>query len=277
MGHITINELSEELKNQINSSGMKEEDVNNLIQSKIGTEELATTNKTIAGAINELFQNVDNGKQLIADAIDDESITKNSTFQAMSNTIENLRNRLDNLNEQVTSLNNQVLEASSKYVYLYNEGVENEQFGGIVDGYTIGNSSGYGSASRTKNEDHLYITEYGGNYGSGLSYETGTAVDLTEYSLIGIDWEGVGGNKGHYEVNVCTSPQDCTGEGRELYTGNINSDSYYSNGCTFARRKQFLDITNLTGSYYISVGVFLQYSNTSYYGALKVYKLWLIK
>lgn len=48
---------------------------------------LATTDKTIVGAINELFQNVDSGKQLIADAIDDEAITKDSTFEAMSNAI----------------------------------------------------------------------------------------------------------------------------------------------------------------------------------------------
>ena len=51
---------------------------------------LATNNKTIVGAINELFQNVDSGKQLIANAIDDDAITKNSTFEAMSEAIKQL-------------------------------------------------------------------------------------------------------------------------------------------------------------------------------------------
>ena len=93
MGHITINELSEELKNQINSSGMKEEDVNNLIQSKIGTNELSTTNKTITGAINERFQSANNGKELIANAIG-EPLNSNDTFSAMSNDINGLLSTL---------------------------------------------------------------------------------------------------------------------------------------------------------------------------------------
>ena len=51
---------------------------------------LVTEDKTIVGAINELFQDVDSGKQLIADAIDDSSVTKNSTFSAMSEAIEGI-------------------------------------------------------------------------------------------------------------------------------------------------------------------------------------------
>ena len=110
MGHITVDELSEELKNQINNSGMKEEEVNNLIQNKIGTDELATTNKTIAGAINELFQDVDSGKQLIADAIDNESITKNSTFEAMSNAITEIRLDKDEIENSINADKNKWYE-----------------------------------------------------------------------------------------------------------------------------------------------------------------------
>ena len=53
----------------------------------IEDENLSTENKTIVGAINELFQNVDSGKEIIADAIDNESITKDSTFTAMGEAI----------------------------------------------------------------------------------------------------------------------------------------------------------------------------------------------
>ena len=43
----------------------------NRINNSIGTEELSTTAKTLKGAINEVFQDVDNGKTLIASAITD--------------------------------------------------------------------------------------------------------------------------------------------------------------------------------------------------------------
>ena len=62
---------------------------------------LATTDKTIVGAINELFQDVDNGKSIIADAIDDNDITKDSTFAAMGEAIESINNNVINMTEQV--------------------------------------------------------------------------------------------------------------------------------------------------------------------------------
>lgn len=51
--------------------------------------ELPTTDKSIKGAINELFQNVSNGKQLIATAITDKGINTSSddTFQTMATNI----------------------------------------------------------------------------------------------------------------------------------------------------------------------------------------------
>ena len=51
---------------------------------------LVTTDKTIVGAINELFQDVDSGKGIIADAIDDRNISKDSTFAAMGEAIEGI-------------------------------------------------------------------------------------------------------------------------------------------------------------------------------------------
>ena len=64
---------------------------------------LSTNNKTIVGAINELFQDVDNGKQLIASAIDDTTINKDSTFEAMSNKITEMKSNVMNT-EQKTSV-----------------------------------------------------------------------------------------------------------------------------------------------------------------------------
>lgn len=50
---------------------------------------LNTTDKTIVGAINELFQNVSSGKELIATAITDKGVTTSSddTFQTMADNI----------------------------------------------------------------------------------------------------------------------------------------------------------------------------------------------
>lgn len=52
-------------------------------------DSLETDDKTIIGAINEVFQNVSNGKQLIATAITDKGVTTSSddTFQTMATNI----------------------------------------------------------------------------------------------------------------------------------------------------------------------------------------------
>ena len=49
-------------------------------------ESLLTESKDLVGAINELFQSANNGKELIANAIG-EPVSKDDTFQAMSNDI----------------------------------------------------------------------------------------------------------------------------------------------------------------------------------------------
>ena len=61
----------------------------NRINNSIGVEELSTTAKTLKGAINEVFQDVDNGKTLIASAITDKGIvtSNNDTFQVMADNI----------------------------------------------------------------------------------------------------------------------------------------------------------------------------------------------
>jgi hypothetical protein len=71
-------------KEELNNIDMSEK------QDKVDNS-LSTNDKSIVGAINELFQDVDSGKQLIADAIDDSSIDKNSTFGAMSEAIEDIQ------------------------------------------------------------------------------------------------------------------------------------------------------------------------------------------
>ena len=99
-GRITIDSLSDSLKEMILNSGLSEEEINTLIQNAVANvdisgkqdktdNELVTTDKTIVGAINELFQSANNGKQLIADAIG-EPLSSEDTFSAMSTDINGL-------------------------------------------------------------------------------------------------------------------------------------------------------------------------------------------
>ena len=62
------------------------------INNDLGTAILNTTDKTLKGAINELFQFVSNGKELIARAITDKGVitSKTDTFQQMANNIRSI-------------------------------------------------------------------------------------------------------------------------------------------------------------------------------------------
>ena len=95
MAKITIEELSGSLKEYLNGLGLTEAQVQELIDKfedeKIGDiSQLSTEEKgSLVGAINELFQNANNGKELIANAIG-EPLNVDDTFSAMSNDINGL-------------------------------------------------------------------------------------------------------------------------------------------------------------------------------------------
>ena len=61
-------------------------------QTKID-DNLVTQSKDLVGAINELFQNANSGKELIADAIG-EPVSAEDTFQAMSDKINTVKSNL---------------------------------------------------------------------------------------------------------------------------------------------------------------------------------------
>ena len=83
-GIADLDERLEELEDkevEVDLSGYQEKTDNDLV----------TESKDIVGAINELFQSANNGKELIASAIGNELINSNSTFKAMSEAILALR------------------------------------------------------------------------------------------------------------------------------------------------------------------------------------------
>ena len=95
MAKITIEELSGSLKEYLNGLGLTEAQVQELIDKfedeKIGDiSQLSTEEKgSLVGAINELFQSANNGKELIANAIG-EPVSSEDTFSAMSDDINSL-------------------------------------------------------------------------------------------------------------------------------------------------------------------------------------------
>ena len=121
IGQLCIDDLEKKyyISTNLNNNGWVastvEVDVSN--KQNITDNNLSTTDKTITGAINELktkvdetFQEVDSGKTLIAAAIDDPSITKYSTFIAMSEAITNLKNQTGPALDATDILYNMMIE-----------------------------------------------------------------------------------------------------------------------------------------------------------------------
>ena len=106
MSKITLDNLSDNLKayleglglseeqvlNLINENGLDEEELKAMLKDTMSISELNTNSKTVIGAINELFQSANNGKELIASAIG-EPLSSNDTFSAMSDGINNLNSQ----------------------------------------------------------------------------------------------------------------------------------------------------------------------------------------
>ena len=117
-GYINKEQLSEELQNEIENSGMTEEQVNEIVDEAIGDLSQLNTNAkgNLVEALNELFQNANNGKQIIADAIGS-PLNSENTFAAMGNDIEGLLSTF-----KTNMLNNGVvIEAEDKFQELINK------------------------------------------------------------------------------------------------------------------------------------------------------------
>ena len=182
MGRIRLEDLSDSLKEYLNGLGLTEVQVQELIDNMqeevIGSkEELATNDKSsIVAAINELFQNANNGKQLIADAIGS-PLSSDDTFAAMGNSINNMTidfrnalalkgvnapadkfetliNRIDDIVQSGNVLNNQVM-VSGEYTLT-------EKFGGF-DSNDVN--------TLTVSTNLSFEPEYFIIYASGLSHE----------------------------------------------------------------------------------------------------------
>jgi hypothetical protein len=83
----------EDLEGRLEDLEGKEVEVDLSSYQEKTDNDLATKSKDIVGAINELFQSANNGKQLIANAIG-EPLSSNDTFSAMSDKINDIKSDL---------------------------------------------------------------------------------------------------------------------------------------------------------------------------------------
>ena len=77
---------------------------------------LLTTSKEITSAINEVFTNVSNGKQIVANAITDKGIVtnENDTFAIMAQNIRDIETGVDT--SDATALTSDILSGKTAYV-----------------------------------------------------------------------------------------------------------------------------------------------------------------
>lgn len=121
MSKISQDNLSSDLLETIDNSGMSEEQVVSLFNEQIGDiEDLETTSNNVVGAINEISQgtsgdeSISAGKQYIIDSLGSSAVSTSSSFIDISNEITNVKNNLiDEQNTVRTTLTNQLTELQS--------------------------------------------------------------------------------------------------------------------------------------------------------------------
>ena len=126
-------------------------------------------------------------------------------------------------------------------VYIYNHGVES--FGGLVTGYNSGVTP-----TRTKYSNYYYMRGVGNNdLGSNGSTVTDEAIDLTNYSKVGILFKSISSSSSSTgnPFLVVTSTK----------TGTSPRIKYASGGTTSINNVRLeYDISDLNGSYYVGFG-----------------------
>ena len=152
-------------------------------------------------------------------------------------------------------LSNKIEEISDQYYYT--DGVEDVEW---VEGYTVA------LGSQSKEIDYLHLqTAY--DIGSSFrTYVTNVAVNLTNINTLYIEWENAGNpeNIGNCSYFIASSSKM---DGVDVY------DAILSKTLSFSKVTNSLDVSGLSGSYYIRVhaGDTVSSGITS---LIKTYKVW---
>lgn len=166
-------------------------------------------------------------------------------------------------NQQVSK---QLIVPASNRLYLYSSGNECTSItGNWIEGFVPSHG-----ASQSKEVDHLYLDAYdtpGGEY-AFKTYVTNATVNLDNLNKLKVDWENTGEdhashNQSGFSIGI-------------VQDGNIYNDSAHLRPYNrFGRRTDELDVSAITGNYYIKVGS-VDGSGTypSVHAIVKVYQIW---
>ena len=152
---------------------------------------------------------------------------------------------------------NLVYESFQSPLLLYDAGNEYVgKTGGWVEGTPVYSANYPPSGTFTKEAEDLKVT-----YKNAWCGVTVKAIDLTKYTKL----HGIvsGSNQKNGYIKVCQKTEDGKYEQVEKYNKSLSGS---------ARETLTLDITNLTGKYYLSFGGSYSYNQT---GDVYLYKMWL--
>ena len=119
-------------------------------------------------------------------------------------------------------------------VYHYNAGDEKT---GWIEGYSAG------SGAQHKFEKNLYLSAETDD--AERTYATAAAVDLSNVERIHIDWQETGSSPGHIESYFVAARS--RGDDHSQYDAGVKIDG------NFARTSHSVDVSGLTGDYYIRI------------------------
>lgn len=150
---------------------------------------------------------------------------------------------------------------------------EGEEFVDVTGGWV---GYVYGNATTSNEIDHLLIDVLGSSSErQSALFETLIKIDLTNISNLFIEWEITDGGAGwmHFEITELNATQEDRG-GSANIPGSLAA-SFTRNGMgVTGLLTDSIDVTSLTGEYYISVRYRDNTSNSANFGVLKTYKVW---
>jgi hypothetical protein len=156
------------------------------------------------------------------------------------------------------------VQISFELGWLYSEGVESVTF---IEG-NDSDSGYYSSVSKESDHLHLKSTPKDGSLSEQVSYVTEIKVDVTDFTALNIDWENVGeGTTWNGSLlNVTTEQRS----GKNTYTAQI----YHAHNA-FPRTVESLDVSSLSGEFFIKVFALGGTGQTASQSIVNVYNLWL--
>ena len=142
----------------------------------------------------------------------------------------------------------------------YFEGNENTT---LTGGWVEGASQSTGNQS--KQADHLYLESSSSSIAL-RTYVTDTLVDLSDINVLKIDWENIGAsNVNNYSAFVVSTSKSAD---QAMYDARILAQNLFS------RKIDELDVSMLTGSYYVRVHARDGGSSVNIPSIVKCFKIW---